>query len=328
METTPGGTLGPGSAATASPRAEDRSVPPGHGRTMAIIGYGFIGRRVARAALERGWRVRALDFSDAPGEPVEVVVGSAQDVTAIERVLEGTHHVVYAAGTAKPADSNLDPVGDGVRNLEPLLAVLSAMRSRAITGITFLSSGGTVYGPDAPVPTPEDAPLWPISSYGIMKVAAERYVAMYARQIGFSADLLRCANVFGPGEPTAGSQGLIGIARASLVAGRPITVFGDGSARRDYIHVDDLSDVVVRLAETPDGVRVLNVGSGRATSIAEIIDALSRGHGIEPVLDSRPARASDSPVAELDIARLRQALDFQPRATVDWLEHPPEDTHG
>ena len=54
-----------------------------------------------------------------------------------------------------------------------------------------------------------------------MKIAAERYVAMYARQVGFAADLLRCANVFGPGEPTAGSQGLIGIARANLLAGRP-----------------------------------------------------------------------------------------------------------
>ncbi|MBD3923748.1 NAD-dependent epimerase/dehydratase family protein [Nocardioides cavernae] len=300
---------------------------PDGGRTMAIVGYGFIGRRIGRAALARGWRVRALNLEDVPGDPIEVVVGSAQDVTAIERVLDGADHVVYAAGTAKPADSNLDPIGDAVRNLEPLISVLSAARSRDVTGVSFLSSGGTVYGPDAPVPTREDAPLWPISSYGIMKIAAERYVAMYARQIGFSADLLRCANVFGPGEPTAGSQGLIGIARARLLAAQPITVFGDGSARRDYIHVDDLSEVVVRLAEQPDGVRVLNVGSGAATSISEIIAALSHAHGVEPVLDERPARPSDSPVAELDVSRLHEVLDFRPRPTVDWLAQPPGESH-
>lgn len=299
---------------------------PDDGLGMAIIGYGFIGRRIARAALARGWRVRALNLEDVPGDPVEVVVGSAQDVSAIERVLDGAHHVVYAAGTAKPADSNLDPVGDAVRNLEPLISVLSATRSREITGFSFLSSGGTVYGPDAPVPTREDAPLWPISSYGIMKIAAERYVAMYARQIGFAADLLRCANAFGPGEPTAGSQGLIGVARARLLAAQPITVFGDGSARRDYIHVDDLSEVVVRLAERPDGVRVLNVGSGAATSISEIIDALSRAHGVEPVLHQRPARPSDSPIAELDVSRLHSVLDFRPRPTVDWLADPPDES--
>lgn len=295
------------------------TTPPraGADRTMAVIGYGFIGRRIGRAALARGWRVRALNLEDVPGDEVEVVVGSAQDVTAIERVLEGAHHVVYAAGTAKPADSNLDPVSDAVRNLEPLLAVLSATRSREIDGFTFLSSGGTVYGPAAPVPTPEDAPLWPISSYGIMKVAAERYVAMYARDVGFSADLLRCANAYGPGEPTAGSQGFIGIARANLLAGRPITVFGDGSARRDYLHVDDLAAVAVGLAELPDGIRVLNVGSGRSVSVLEIVDTLASELGVEPEIDWRPARATDLAVSELDVTRIREILPFEPRGIAE-----------
>lgn len=283
------------------------------GPTLAVIGYGFIGRRVCRTALARGWRVRALNLEAVADDGVEVVVGSAQDFSAMHRVLDGAQHVVYAAGTAKPADSNLDPVTDAVRNLEPLLAVLGALRASDVGGFTFLSSGGTVYGPDAPIPTPEDAPLWPISSYGIMKVAAERYVAMYARELGFGADLLRCANAFGPGEPTSGSQGLVGIARANLLAGRPVTIFGDGSARRDFIHVDDLADVVVRLAEQPGGTRVLNVGSGRATSILEIVESLASELGVEPQLDRRPARVTDLAVSELDISRLRSILEFEPR---------------
>ena len=294
------------------------TLPPAEvDRTMAVIGFGFIGRRIAKMALEREWQVRALSPKVVVDNDVEIVVGSAQDKSALEEVLEGVHHVVYAAGTAKPADSNLNPADDAVRNLEPLLAVLDATRSRDISGFTFLSSGGTVYGPDAPVPTPENAPLWPISSYGIVKIAAERYVALYAREVGFAADLLRCANAYGPGEPTFGSQGLIGIARANLLAGRPITVFGDGSARRDYIHVDDLAEIVVRLAEQPDGVRVLNAGSGNATSVVEIIDALAEQHGIEPVLVHRPARSSDAAVAELDITRLREIIAFTPRKMTD-----------
>jgi UDP-glucose 4-epimerase len=292
-----------------SPRTS--AADPG---TMAVIGYGFIGRRIGLMARARGWGVRALNLAPVDDEGVEVVVGAAQDVAAIQAVLRGATHVVYAAGTAKPADSNLDPVSDAVRNLEPLLAVLSAMRSSTVTGFTYLSSGGAVYGPDAPVPTPEDAPLWPISSYGIMKLAAERYVAMYARDVGFAADLLRCANAYGPGEPTSGSQGLIGIARANLLAGRPVTVFGDGTDRRDYIHVDDVAEVVVRLAEQPDGVRVINVGSGRATSISEIVRALSVELGVEADVDHRPARPTDAAVTELDITRLRSILDVAPRA--------------
>ena len=284
---------------------------------MAVIGYGFIGRRIGLQAVARGWSVRALNLEDVPDEPVDVVVGSAQDVSAVQQVLDGADHVVYAAGTAHPVESNLDPVSDAVRNLEPLLSTLSATRSHAITGFTLLSSGGAVYGPDAPVPTSEDAPLWPISSYGIMKIAMERYVAMYARQVGFAADLLRCANAYGPGEPTTGSQGLVGIARARLLAGEPVTVFGDGSARRDYIHVDDLADVVVRLAERPDGVRVLNAGSGRASSILEIVQALATELGVEPQLDLRPARATDAPISELDITRLRSIIDFEPRSIAE-----------
>jgi UDP-glucose 4-epimerase len=291
--------------------------------TMAVIGYGFIGRRIGKMARARGWAVRALNLAAVADEGVEVIVGAAQDVTAVETVLRGASHVVYAAGTAKPADSNLDPVSDAVRNLEPLLAVLSALRSRSIDGFTFLSSGGAIYGPDAPVPTPEEAPAWPISSYGIMKLAAERYVAMYAREAGFAADLLRCANAYGPGEPTTGSQGLIGIARANLAARRPVTVFGDGSARRDYIHVDDLAEIVVRLAEQPSGTRVLNVGSGRATSITEIIDALSAELGVEAEVDRRPARPSDAPVTELDISRLQSILDVAPRSMVVGRQSDP-----
>lgn len=290
-----------------------RSAP---GRTLAVIGHGFIGSRVARLAVRRGWEVRVLTRTLVSAEAVEVVVGDAQDRGAVREVLRGVDHVVYAAGTAKPADSNVDPVGDAVRNLEPLLAVLEATRASSVTGFTFLSSGGTVYGPDAPVPTSEDAPLWPISSYGIMKVAAERYVAMHAREGGFAADLLRCANAYGPGGPTSGSQGLVGIARSHLAAGLPVTVYGDGSARRDYIHVDDLADIVVRLAEEPDGVRVLNVGSGRATSITEIIDALSAELGVTATLDRRPARTTDVQITELDITRLRAVLDVQPRQFV------------
>ncbi|QIK75243.1 NAD-dependent epimerase/dehydratase family protein [Nocardioides piscis] len=287
--------------------------------SMAIVGFGFIGRRIAKRAQERGWQVRALNLEPVGDDAVELVVGSAQDPVLLTRFLTGASHIVYAAGTSKPADSNLDPVSDAVRNLEPLLAVLGAARAVPPRGLTFLSSGGSVYGPDSPVPTSEDAPLWPISSYGIMKVAAERYVSMYARQAKFAADILRCANVVGPGEPTVGSQGLIGIARARLLAGERITVFGDGSARRDYIHVDDLADAVVRLAEKPHGLRALNVGSGAAISIAEIIEALSEAHSVKPLIDHQPARASDAPITQLDISELNRLLDFSPRSIAAWL---------
>jgi UDP-glucose 4-epimerase len=289
---------------------------PGDGRTLAVVGYGFIGRRVARSALAEGWKVRSLarqpvERRHDPGH--DVIVGDARHGDELAQLLEGADHVVFAAGTAKPAESNQHPMHEIAANLGPLLAVLRAIPQTSVGAITMLSSGGTVYGPDAPTPTPETAPLWPISTYGVLKVASERYVAMHARLHGFSADILRCANVYGPGEPTHGSQGLIGVTRSAIRAHRPVDVFGDGSTRRDFVHVDDVAGAVVALAARPDGVRVLNVGSGCSVSVHEVIAAVAHSLGREAVLEHRPGRPTDVPVVQLDVGALRTLIDFDPR---------------
>jgi UDP-glucose 4-epimerase len=296
--------------------------PSGDGRTLAVVGHGFIGRRVARAALHHGWKVRSLSRRpvEQPPEPgQELLVGDARHGDLIAELLTGADHVVFAAGTAKPAESNEHPLHEIAANLSPLLATLNAMRRTSARAVTLLSSGGTVYGPDAPTPTPETTPLWPISTYGVLKVAAERYVGLYARQHGLAADILRCSNVYGPGEPTHGSQGLIGVTRAALRAHRPVVVYGDGSARRDFIHVDDVAGAVVALAGRPDGVRVLNVGSGRSESVLEVIGAVAGSLGATATLEHRPARATDIPVVQLDISALRAILDFEPRGLAEGL---------
>ena len=147
-----------------------------------------------------------------------------------------------------------------------------------------------------------------------LKVAAERYVGLFAQQHGIAADILRCANVYGPGEPTHGSQGLIGVTRAALRANRPVVVFGDGSARRDFVHVDDVAETVVALASEPDGVRVLNVGSGRTDSVLEVIEAVALSLGVTATLEHRPGRSTDVPVVQLDVSRVRALVDLEPRS--------------
>src|SRR5690606_16803801 len=94
----------------------------------------------------------------------------------------------------------------------------------------------------------------------------------------------------------------------------PITLFGDGSARRDFIHVDDVADVVHRLGSLPDRVRVRDVASGGAVSLVELIDLLARLVGVEPIIEHVAARPSDVPAVTLDVTRLRRALEFHPRS--------------
>jgi UDP-glucose 4-epimerase len=288
--------------------------------TLAVVGHGFIGGRIARRALSEGWKVRSLARRDPqrrlePGH--ELFIGDAREPELALALLAGADHVVFAAGTAKPAESNEHPMHEVAANLGPLLAVLNAIPRTSVGAITLLSSGGTVYGPDAPAPTPETAALWPISAYGVLKVASERYVAMHAQQHGLSADILRCANVYGPGEPTYGSQGLIGVTRGAIRANRPVVVYGD-----DFIHVDDVAAAVMALAGRPAGVRVLNVGSGCSVSVHEVIAAVAGSLGREAVLEHRPGRPTDVPVVELDVSALRAVIDFDPRDLTAGLAGP------
>lgn len=292
------------------------TAPRGTPGTMAVLGYGFIGRRVARMAGERGWSVRALSHKGgaSPEDPShQLFAGDVADPQVVEEVLDGVDHVVFAAGTVKPAESNEHPLEEVAANLGPIISTLEAMGRCRTPSMSFLSSAGTVYGPGAPVPTSEEASLWPISTYGVLKVTAERYINLYAAQFGFAADILRCANVYGPGEPEVGSQGLIGVTRGNLLAGRPVVLFGDGSTRRDFIHVDDVADAVERLARMPQGVRVLNVGSGRSESVAEVVGAVADSLGIVPVYDRRPARPTDAPLVQLEVSRIRDLIPFEPR---------------
>ena len=153
---------------------------------------------------------------------------------------------------------------------------------------------------------------------------AERYVALYARQHGLSADILRCANVYGPGEPTHGSQGLIGVTRAALRAHRPVVVYGDGSTRRDFVHVDDVAGAVVALAARPDGVRVLNVGSGRSESVLEVIDGGGADSlGRRPCWSTGPAGRPTYPSSSWTSAPSAPSSTSNPATwPPDWTERP------
>lgn len=281
---------------------------------VAIIGHGFIGGRVAEVASDAGLAVSVLSRRDrAVPQGVKVILGDAASHGDLERVLAGAEHVVFAAGTSVPAAAQHRVVDQLHNNLEPLLATLESLAEFGVPRFTYLSSGGTVYGPMDGTAT-ELTPEWPIATYGVLKMTAERFVAMHARLAGFHADILRCSNVYGPGQPTDGSQGIIGAVLSRLERGEPVTVFGDGSASRDFLHIDDLANVILRLAPSQHGVRVLNVGAGETVPVIDVIRRVAELLDVEPRIEYQDHRPFDVKSLELDITELRKVLDFQPRA--------------
>ena len=98
-----------------------------------------------------------------------------------------------------------------------------------------------------------------------------------------------------------------------------MVVYGDGSARRDFVHVDDVAGAVVSLAARPDGIRVLNVGSGRSEAVIDVIEAVARSLDLAARLEHRPARPTDIPVVQLDVSAVRAVIAFEPRDLAEGL---------
>jgi UDP-glucose 4-epimerase len=297
------------------PETARRSVHEG----VLVVGGGFLGTHVtagfATAGVPTTLLRRAAPVVAAPSDGiagVRIIHGDATDPEVVDDALTGCRHVVWCAGGMLPDDSNADPIGDVLSSLPALLTCLEAVRRRVGIGMTLLSSGGAVYGNPAVLPVPETHPLNPRTSYAVMKIAAEHYLALYRQVYGVTSVVLRCGNVFGEGQRGDRSQGLVAAVMAHLHAGTAVPVFGDGSAVRDYLYVDDLVSVVVATTEHPDLPGVLNVGSGQGTSITDILSLIEDVTGLVVRVDRRPERPGDVRSVVLDIARLRSVLAFDP----------------
>lgn len=282
-----------------------------------VIGLGFIGSHVGEALLASGQPARFLTPSGLPegAESLaagELVVGDARLSRVLLPALVEVEHVVYCAGRLMPAESNVHPALDVTSALPPLISVLEALRTTPGVGLTFLSSGGTVYGKTSGIPVDESHPTDPITSYGIMKLASEKYIGAYSKLYGLQARILRCSNVYGERQPPERGQGVVAAFLHRILHDRPVVVFGDGSVVRDYLYVGDLASVLLALIERGDGASVVNVGSGRGTSLKELISVIQEVTGRRVRIEHRPRRDFDIERIVLDTSTLRRLVPFNP----------------
>jgi UDP-glucose 4-epimerase len=204
------------------------------------------------------------------------------------------------------------------------------MQSLGILRLLFLSSGGTVYGIPETIPIPENHPLRPINSYGIVKVAIEHYLEMYRRTRGLSPVIIRASNPYGPRQAHVGVQGVISTFLRRVKAGEAIEVWGDGNILRDYVHVADLAALcVTAVSGSVEGT--FNAGSGAGVTVNEIIARVVEATGIAVVPVYKPGRAIDVPRSVLDVRRAEEVFGWRAKTglrdgiaeTWDWLGTQP-----
>ncbi|MFV0514701.1 MAG: NAD-dependent epimerase/dehydratase family protein [Jhaorihella sp.] len=301
-------------------------------KILVVGGCGFIGSHVVDALLARGARVRVLDRSKEqyrdPLPSVEYVQGGFSDSSLINEALLGMDGVVHLASTTVPMTSNLDPVGDIMGNLIGTMKLIKGMRHVGVKNLIYSSSGGTVYGIPKADPIPEDHPLQPISSYGIVKATIEKYLFMENQLHGLRYCALRASNPYGPRQGHRGVQGVIGTYLWRVARNEPIEVWGDGSVVRDFFYVTDLAELCV-LALYSQACGVFNAGSGQGASVLDVIEMVQKTTGQELTPVFKPGQAFDVPRSVLDVTRARTTFNWAPELDLlsgiarswDWVLH-------
>ena len=155
-------------------------------------------------------------------------------------------------------------------------------------------------------------PTLPISPYGATHRAAELYAETYARRFGTALSIARCANVYGPHQAHDRDQGAVAIFLNRITQGLPIRVFGEGSATRDYVFLDDVSYAIARLMTESRGAGIVNIGSGRGLTVIDIMNAISHSVGRRATVEFEPDRGIDVRAIVLDISKLRSLIPYEP----------------
>lgn len=278
-------------------------------------GTGFIGSHVCDALLQRGHLVRVFSRKHeqfrSPLAGVEYYLGDMADTFYLSEAMSGVDAVIHLISSTVPGTSNIDPVADINFNLAGTVRMLELMRQTGPRRIVFLSSGGTVYGEPSHVPVAEDEPLKPLCSYGVTKVAIEHYLGMYAFLYGIEPVVLRASNPFGPRQGRLGIQGLVASFLNRIVAGKPLTVWGDGEVVRDYFYVSDLADLCALAVESQE-TGIFNAGSGHGTSINQMIELIGRATQQEPEVRYEPQRKFDVRETYLDIGKAGKVFGWRP----------------
>ncbi len=237
------------------------------------------------------------------------------DVDALRQIVAGFRPevVFHAAAQTDVRRSIREPDFDARVNVLGALNVLRAAVAAGARRVVYASSAA-VYGDPERLPVSEADPTRPISEYGASKLAFEHYLSAYAAHGRIEHVVLRFANVYGPRQRGDGEAGVVAIFTQRMIAGQPVTIFGDGTKTRDYVYVGDVVEATLRAAGGPSGV-VANVAWGREVSDLELFREVAAATGYT----SGPTHAGDR---RGDIARI--CLDpAVARRTWDWRASMP-----
>lgn len=302
-------------------------------RYLVLGGTGFIGSHLVDELAAGGNSVRVFSRgltqqANWPrGGEVERFSGDFSDAASVEKAVRGCNVVFHLVSTTLPKSSNEDPLFDLETNVGDTLKLLETVRRNAVERIVFISSGGTVYGRPRATPIPETHPTDPICAHGVSKLAVEKYLHLYHALHRLDYRVLRVSNAYGDRQRADRAQGAIAVFLSKALRGEGIEIWGDGSTVRDYVYVADVARALVKAAHHQGASKVFNVGTGRGTSLNELVTVIEKACGREIRRIHREARSFDVEANVLDISRSASDLGWRPevalsagiRRALEWM---------
>lgn len=297
-------------------------------RVIGLTGAGgMIGSHLLTMLLATNSRVRVRCLVRHPrlhqrNDRVEYHSGDLLSEVDCQEFVRGLDSIVHLAQSSTPATSDKHWPSDLAGNMMLSLHLLDAIR-RGNPGchLVYASSGGAIYGHHPAVQLyHEELPCHPLSPYGIQKLAVEHYLRLGVEQGWLSCVSLRIANAYGALLPAERRQGLIGVAVSRHAAGEPVEVFGSPETVRDYLHIDDLADAVIASISKRNGFQIYNIGSGRGSSVTEILTAIESvsGSAVKTTQSDFGSRQfALTPRVVLSIDKALAELSWKPRVALE-----------
>ncbi|MCI0598553.1 MAG: NAD-dependent epimerase/dehydratase family protein [Beijerinckiaceae bacterium] len=281
-------------------------------KALVTGAIGFFGRALEPVLLALGETVIAAGRRSRPFAPHPRLTWRHDDFASSAapgaEILSGVDTMCHLSWSTIPAESNLAPSEDARINIAGSIHPIEMIPRSTNPRFVFTSSGGTVYGKLISTQAPEEHPLKLLSAYGESNLSVGGYLDLFAALGTLRPVSLRMENVYGPGQDTARLFGAVAQFCRSALAEAPIRMFGDGTAVRDYVYIDDAVEALVRAGHVNETSAALNIGTGEGHSLNDIVAILQNQPGKPLLVEHEAPRPFDVPVPALNPGRALREL--------------------
>jgi UDP-glucose 4-epimerase len=289
-------------------------------RILVTGGAGFIGSHLVDALVAtKADEVFVFDdFSTgkryrmnpkATAYPIDLRASSAV-ASAVAKVKPEV--IVHLAAQMDVRRSVADPAFDAQVNLIGFLNLMESARTHGLKRVIFSSSGGAIYGEQDNLPCKEDAPMLPVSPYGVAKLATEAYLYFYKVEYGIDYLSLRFGNVYGPRQDPHGEAGVVAIFCGRILDKKPVTIYGTGEQTRDYVYVGDVVRAIVAALKSKESGIALNIGTGIETNVNDLFSNLAAIADFPTHPETAAARPGEQMRSVISPARAAKVLGWRP----------------